>query len=103
MSCDEPDCCNAEFRIENGSSGTSRGYVDSDCPRATRNKKSAMSRLFRALRASRPRGGAKYRPTAIPLAPVFLTWHIPAAIYGGSCGNECFSWWPTRFYRTWGR
>jgi hypothetical protein len=39
MSCDEPDCCNAEFRIENGSSGTSRGYVDSDCPRATRNKK----------------------------------------------------------------
>ena len=36
------------------------------------------------------------RPCKLPAAydsasPVFLTSHIPAAIYGGSCGNECLS------------
>jgi hypothetical protein len=42
MSCDEPDCCNTEFRIENGSSGASRGYVYSDELRAMRNEKRAL-------------------------------------------------------------
>ena len=36
-------------------------------------------------------------------SPESLTSHIPAAIYGGSCGNECFGSCATRFCRSRGR